>query len=142
MQEAGKRYAADSDAEAFGVGAGFSDASKAAYDSAREAYNTARLNYERTQALDDWASDPAHLESRDEWTRNGWTWDERFFQYLQTGDKSVLDDLVYGYGAFMADDRQRAICSGRDTETSRFSPRRHSLRLHRYATALPDFCMK
>lgn len=23
-----------------------------------------------------------------------------------------------------------------------FSPRRHSLRLHRYATALPDFCMK
>lgn len=108
MQEAGKRYAADSDAEAFGVGAGFSDASKAAYDSAREAYNTARLNYERTQALDDWASDPAHLESRDEWTRNGWTWDERFFQYLQTGDKSVLDDLVYGYGSFMADDKQRA----------------------------------
>ena len=41
-----------------------------------------------------------------------------------------------------ADDRQRAICSGRDTETSRFSPRRHSLRLHRYATALPDFYMK
>lgn len=36
----------------------------------------------------------------------------------------------------------RAICSGRDTETSRFSPRRHSLRLHRYATGLPDFCMK
>lgn len=108
MQEAGKRYAADSDAEAFGVGAGFSDASKAAYDSTREAYNAARLNYERMQALDDWASDPAHLESRDEWTRNGWTWDERFFQYLQTGDKSVLDDLVYGYGSFMADDKQRA----------------------------------
>lgn len=108
MQAAGKKYAADSDAEAFGVGAGFSDASKAAYDSTREAYDAARLNYERMQALNDWASDPAHLESRDEWTRNGWTWDDRFFEYQQTGDRSVLDDLVYGYGAFMADDRQRA----------------------------------
>ena len=108
MQAAGKKYAADSDAEAFGVGAGYSDAAKAAYDSAREAYNAARLNYERMQALDDWASDPAHLESRDDWTRNGWTWDDRFFEYQQTGDRSVLDDLVYGYGSFMADDRQRA----------------------------------
>ena len=108
MQAAGKKYTADYDAEAFGVGAGYSDAAKAAYDSAREARDAARLNYERMQALNDWASDPAHLESRDNWTRNGWTWDDRFFQYLQTGDKSVLDDLVYGYGSFMADDRQRA----------------------------------
>lgn len=108
MQAAGKKYTADYDAEAFGVGAGYSDAAKAAYDSAREAYDAARLNYERMQALNDWASDPAHLESRDNWTRNGWTWDDRFFEYQQTGDKSVLDDLVYGYGAFMADDRQRA----------------------------------
>lgn len=108
MQAAGRKYTADYDAEAFGIGAGYSDAAKAAYDSAREAYDAARLNYERMQALNDWASDPAHLESRDDWTRNGWTWDERFFQYLRTGDKSVLDDLVYGYGSFMADDRQRA----------------------------------
>ena len=108
MQAAGKKYTADYDAEAFGVGAGYSDAAKAAYDSAREAYAAARLNYERMQALNDWASDPAHLESRDNWTRNGWTWDDRFFEYQQTGDRSVLDDLVYGYGAFMADDRQRA----------------------------------
>lgn len=108
MQAAGRKYTADYDAEAFGIGAGYSDAAKAAYDSAREAYDAARLNYERMQALNDWASDPAHLESRDDWTRNGWTWDERFFQYQRTGDKSVLDDLVYGYGSFMADDRQRA----------------------------------
>ena len=108
MQAAGKKYTADYDAEAFGVGAGYSDAAKAAYDSAREAYDAARLNYEHMQALNDWASDPAHLESRDNWTRNGWTWDDRFFEYQQTGDRSVLDDLVYGYGAFMADDRQRA----------------------------------
>ena len=94
MQEAGKKYTADSDAEAFGLGAGYSDAAKAAYDSAREAYDVARLNYERMQALDDWASDPAHLESRSEWERNGWTWDQRFFLYQQTGDKKVLDDLV------------------------------------------------
>ena len=108
MQAAGKKYTADYDAEAFGVGAGYSDAAKAAYDSAREAYDAARLNYEHMQALNDWASDPAHLESRSEWESNGWTWDDRFFEYQQTGDKSVLDDLVYGYGAFMADDRQRA----------------------------------
>lgn len=108
MQAAGKKYTADYDAEAFGVGAGYSDAAKAAYDSAREARDAARLNYERMQTLNDWASDPAHLESRDNWTRNGWTWDDRFFEYQQTGDRSVLDDLVYGYGAFMADDRQRA----------------------------------
>lgn len=107
MQEAGKKYTADSDAEAFGLGAGYSDAAKAAYDSAREAYDVARLNYERMQALDDWASDPAHLESRSEWERNGWTWDQRFFLYQQTGDKKVLDDLVYGYGNFVVTPEQR-----------------------------------
>ena len=107
MQEAGKKYTADSDAEAFGLGAGYSDAAKAAYDSAREAYDVARLNYERMQALDDWASDPTHLESRSEWERNGWTWDQRFFLYQQTGDKKVLDDLVYGYGNFVATPEQR-----------------------------------
>ena len=107
MQEAGRKYTADSDAEAFGLGAGYSDAAKAAYDSAREAYDVARLNYERMQSLDDWASDPAHLESRSEWERNGWTWDQRFFLYQQTGDKKVLDDLVYGYGNFVATPEQR-----------------------------------
>lgn len=107
MQEAGKKYTADYDAEAFGLGAGYSDAAKAAYDSAREAYDVARLNYERMQSLDDWASDPAHLESRSEWERNGWTWDQRFFLYQQTGDKKVLDDLVYGYGNFVATPEQR-----------------------------------
>ena len=107
MQAAGKKYTADSDAEAFGLGAGYSDAAKAAYDSAREAYDVARLNYERMQALDDWASDPANMESRSEWERNGWTWDQRFFLYQQTGDKKVLDDLVYGYGNFVATPEQR-----------------------------------
>ena len=107
MQAAGKKYTADYDAEAFGLGAGYSDAAKAAYDSAREAYDVARLNYERMQSLDDWASDPAHLESRSEWERNGWTWDQRFFLYQQTGDKKVLDDLVYGYGNFVATPEQR-----------------------------------
>lgn len=107
MQAAGKKYTADYDAEAFGVGAGYSDAAKAAYDSAREAYDAARLNYEHMQALNDWASDPAHLESRSEWESNGWTWDDRFFEYQQTGDKSVLDDLVYGYGNFVATPWQR-----------------------------------
>ena len=107
MREAGKKYTADSDAEAFGLGAGYSDAAKAAYDSAREAYDVARLNYERMQALDDWASDPTHLESRSEWERNGWTWDQRLFLYQQTGDKKVLDDLVYGYGNFVATPEQR-----------------------------------
>lgn len=107
MQAAGKKYTADSDAEAFGVGAGFSDEAKAAYDSAREAYDVARLNYERMQSLDDWASDPTHLESRSEWERNGWTWDQRLFLYQQTGDKKVLDDLVYGYGNFVATPEQR-----------------------------------
>lgn len=107
MQAAGKKYTADSDAEAFGLGAGYSDAAKAAYDSAREAYDVARLNYARMQALDDWASDPAHLESRSEWERNGWTWDQRLFLYQQTGDKKVLDDLVYGYGNFVATPEQR-----------------------------------
>ena len=107
MQEAGKKYTADSDAEAFGLGAGYSDAAKAAYDSAREAYDAARLNYVRMQALDDWASDPANMESRSEWERNGWTWDQRFFLYQQTGDKKVLDDLVYGYGNFVATPEQR-----------------------------------
>lgn len=107
MQEAGKKYTADSDAEAFGLGAGYSDAAKAAYDSAREAYDVARLNYERMQALDDWASDPSNMESRSEWERNGWTWDQRFFLYQQTGDKKVLDDLVYGYGNFVATPEQR-----------------------------------
>lgn len=107
MRAAGKKYTADSDAEAFGLGAGYSDAAKAAYDSAREAYDVARLNYERMQSLDDWASDPAHLESRSEWERNGWTWDQRFFLYQQTGDKKVLDDLVYGYGNFVATPEQR-----------------------------------
>lgn len=107
MQAAGKKYTADSDAEAFGAGAGFSDAAKAAYDSAREAYDVVRLNYARMQALDDWASDPAHLESRSEWERNGWTWDQRLFLYQQTGDKKVLDDLVYGYGNFVATPEQR-----------------------------------
>lgn len=107
MQAAGKKYTADYDVEAFGVGAGYSDAAKAAYDSAREAYDAARLNYEHMQALNDWASDPAHLESRSEWESNGWTWDDRFFEYQQTGDKSVLDDLVYGYGNFVATPWQR-----------------------------------
>lgn len=107
MRAAGKKYTADSDAEAFGLGAGYSDAAKAAYDSAREAYDAARLNYARMQSLDDWASDPAHLESRSEWERNGWTWDQRFFLYQQTGDKKVLDDLVYGYGNFVATPEQR-----------------------------------
>lgn len=107
LREAEKRYAADSDAEAFGVGAGFSAASKADYDAALDSYNTARLNYERTKALDDWASDPTHLESRNDWERNGWTWDDRFRLYQETGDDSVLDDLIYGYGSFMADDKQR-----------------------------------
>ena len=108
MKDAEKKYTADYDAEAFGVGAGFSETSKAAYESAREAYNNARLNYERTKALDDWASDPSHLESRDDWASNGWTWDERFAEYQQTGDDTILDDLVYGYGSFMANDEQRA----------------------------------
>lgn len=107
LREAEKRYTADSDAEAFGVGAGFSAASKADYDAALDSYNTARLNYERTKALDDWASDPTHLESRNDWERNGWTWDDRFRLYQETGDDRVLDDLIYGYGSFMADDKQR-----------------------------------